>query len=203
MKVIVPLSGGADSVAVLLLALQEGHDVYPVFINYGQKSAELELNAAKKAVKWAKTRDLVDVSLPLNEASWLNKPDYIPGRNAFISLVAANYAISVGAREIWMGFHKGYNPKRLPLRDQSSGFLASMTELLKNSLQGRRDLLPRFEAPFLMRSKTYILKKLVESGYPIDEIWTCYTPKRGKPCGKCGSCSALAQAREESLANFK
>ena len=55
MKVALPFSGGIDSTAALFLLIENGHSVYPITLDYGQKCG-LEIEHAARIANFLSTR---------------------------------------------------------------------------------------------------------------------------------------------------
>jgi len=132
-KVVVLVSGGADSAATAIKLCEEGYEVYGLFIDYGQENLDVELYCVKS---WLMTHDelmktvmtngdlnatkskpLVDLfilRLPRDLSILLgmkNKPKnddeaYIPFRNTLFMVLAALYANRVNADGISIGLMK-------------------------------------------------------------------------------------------------
>lgn len=210
MKVVVPLSGGADSAALVAWNCLQGREVFPLFIDYGQISRDHELRAARAVTTWQRRkgwgychrlerRKLAlsgatrSAALGQRVASSATDASFVQGRNVYLITVAATYAVDVGAQQVHVGFHQPYVGGTMP--DQTSSFVAAMNRLLKVAFEARR--VPFVVAPFIGGSKTPILRVLGAAEFPVDRLWTCYTAAE-KACGACSSCTALGMAMAEA-----
>jgi 7-cyano-7-deazaguanine synthase len=119
----------------------------------------------------------------------------VPFRNAFLGLVAVNFAVDHRASEIRLGFHKPY-PGGTVGKDQMPSFVAALNRLVTVSIE--EDSLPVFLAPFQSFTKTGIARRGRSLGVPFELVWTCYTSE-DKPCGACSPCGALKQALDGAL----
>ncbi len=109
-KVVIVLSGGADSTTLAYWAKAEGHDIHPISFNYGQiasketKSAEMiskKLGAKIKVIDISSLKQifgstvLVDKSMTM--PSKFESAVIVPFRNAIFLSIAVSYAITIGA----------------------------------------------------------------------------------------------------------
>lgn len=128
MSALVVFSGGQDSTTCLYWALNHHHEVHALTFNYGQRH-EREIVAAGKIArdlglseKWfvanipgvlKSTSPLVDHSQRLEQYESFNQMDqiigdriektFVPMRNALFLVVAANYAVALGCRQLVTG----------------------------------------------------------------------------------------------------
>ncbi|MBK7539582.1 MAG: 7-cyano-7-deazaguanine synthase [Myxococcales bacterium] len=113
MTLVLLTSGGLDSTMMALLAVDEGIEIHPLFVNYGQRAAEREWRACNTVFRRhrlpAPHRMSVrgyGSSVPSGLTS--RKLDvvadvYLPGRNLFLLLCGAGYATRVGASGVAIG----------------------------------------------------------------------------------------------------
>ena len=103
-RVLVPLSGGMDSTTIWKM-LEEARTPYiPVYFNFGQEYAELEINAAKELV--GDNLVIIERDLPYKVHDYI-----LTGRNLAIILYAAKYMEDSGYwGEIWFGNLQGESP---------------------------------------------------------------------------------------------
>ena len=129
-KVIVTLSGGADSAVLLYKAAEQYDEVHTVTFDYGQRHESREVGASEKQLLNASvdypnvtfTNKLLDVkyikdiaptsSLTNNDIETPNVKDimgeaqpksYVPFRNLMFISILASYAEAIKASEIWYG----------------------------------------------------------------------------------------------------
>lgn len=175
-KVVVLLSGGMDSTTVLYYAISEGHDVVPLFVDYGQKSLGQEHYTAQRICD--------ELGLTLH---WINifglyddvETDYIPFRNPVLVMLAAGYAEKIGAIEVWTGIQSEY----CPYPDCTIQSVACMEVILLRC--GKRVL--KLRNPLLRKNKQEIVELGRKLGVPYELTWSCYE-SGPEPCGKCDSC---------------
>src|SRR4051812_17160131 len=113
MKLITLVSGGIDSTLMSILAKEQGFELFPLFINYGQLNLDFEWKSCR--ANHAKFRLGTPLRLELsgfgkNIKSGLTSKKlrvledaFLPGRNSLFLLMAASYAYKVQARNIAIG----------------------------------------------------------------------------------------------------
>lgn len=190
-RIVVPVSGGMDSVVLLHKACADVgfKNVYPIAYNYGQRhSREIEL-AAKHSYDlgchWFKMidvrfiRDLAPVSSLTNDniptpdiremAGEAQPKSYVPNRNMTFLSIAASYAEAVGANIIFHGATKV---------DSLAGYWDASPEfmpLINGLLALNREHRIRVEAPLLEMDKSDIVTEGVKLGVRFSETYTCYS----------------------------
>ena len=215
-KAVVLLSGGMDSVTLLHdVCIRRGvPTVYALTFNYGQKHAremaEARWNAKHLGLAEHREVDLsyygdlsaggsaltdpaIDVpdmdDVPEEQRD--QPPTYVPNRNMSLLSLAAAYAESKDARDV---FYAAQAQDRYGYWDCTTGFVDAINAVLRLN---RRDPVT-VHAPYVDLGKSDVLKIGLEIGVDYSHTWTCY---RGgaTPCGSCPSCveraAAFASAR--------
>ena len=113
MRAVVLASGGLDSTLLTRLASEEGYDVFPLFVDYGQLAAITELNHCRAAMDKNEIRSPVVADLKgfgelvpsglTNSDLHIVDQAFTPGRNSLFLLSAASYAATIGAKTIMIG----------------------------------------------------------------------------------------------------
>jgi 7-cyano-7-deazaguanine synthase len=200
MSTVVLASGGLDSTLVCLLACDDGLDVHPLFLDYGQMCAQQELAACREVharlglpepfvmdlsgYGRAVPSGLTDARLRVNEDAFL------PGRNALFLLAGAAYAYRRNADAVAIGL---LSERARLFPDQSRAFLARMRALVATAMG--RDI--RIVAPLINFSKEAVLILAAKRG--ITGTYSCHAGM-WPPCGKCVSCQEALAARGGMLA---
>jgi len=205
MKIVLSLSGGMDSAALLGTLLGTGHEVFAVSFFYGSKHNQYELEAARKlAEHYGIKRQSMDISgifagfksallkedsRPVPEGHYEDRTmvqTVVPGRNMIFSAILAGLAQSFEYDAVALGIHAGDHaiyPDCRPV------FKESMDLAIKTASEYSVSLY----APFLGLSKGDIVKVGMEHKVPFELTRTCYKDQ-ALSCGKCGSCTERLEA---------
>lgn len=205
-KAVVILSGGMDSTTLLYDIKNAGKfdKIYALTFDYGQKHVK-EIEAAKATCKKLgieqKIVDIFQLGKELLFKSSLTgeeevpeghyaeenmKSTVVPNRNMILLSLAAGYAISVGAQELFYGAHAGDHTIYPDCRPE---FISAMQDVLKLC-----DWTPvMLRAPYSGFTKGDIAVRGKTLNVDYGLTWTCYKGAE-KPCGKCGSCTEREEA---------
>ncbi|SFR60773.1 preQ(0) biosynthesis protein QueC [Pseudidiomarina maritima] len=202
-KVVVIYSGGMDSFTVLHHAVQQGHEVYALSFNYGQRHVReldaaaavcLQLDIPHKVVDITAINSLLagssltsDIDIPEGhyaEASM--QSTVVPNRNMILLSLAIGYAVSIGAEAVYYGAHSGDHAIYPDCRPE---FVEKMNAV---SLIANYEPI-RIEVPYLRNDKAEILADGLRMNLDYSQTWTCYNG-RDKACGKCGACVERLEA---------
>jgi 7-cyano-7-deazaguanine synthase len=214
-KAIVLLSGGLDSATCLLIARDEGYDIYALSFDYGQKHA-LELQRARTLAGryGAREQRVIRIDFPAAGASALTDPSrpvpkdslgreaipatYVPARNMLFLAHAVAWGEALGVGDIFIGVnaldYSGYP-------DCRPEFLESFeaTANLATKAGSQASLRFRIRAPLLRMTKAQIVSKAASLGLDFASTSSCYDPSEaGRPCGRCDSCLLRAKGFSEA-----
>ncbi len=204
MNAIVLLSGGLDSATCLLIAREEGLDVFALSFDYGQRhSIELEQARALAQRYGARKHRILRLDLPARGSSALTDPStavphdslgtqlipvtYVPARNTLFLSHAVAWAEVVGAADVFIGAnaldYSGY-PDCRPEYLEAFERVANLGT--KAGIEGRRF---RIRAPLLSMTKAQIVRRAAQLGLDFALTTSCYDPSEsGRPCGHCDAC---------------
>ncbi len=202
-KVIVLVSGGMDSCVTAAMALDAGHELFLLHLNYGQLTERRELQAFTALANHygiAEDRRLVvsiahlaaiggssltDPTIPVSAANLENQSipsSYVPFRNAHLLSVAVSWAEVIGAEKIYIGAvyedSSGYP-------DCRPSYYAAFNEVIR---QGTACGTIRIETPIIAMTKEQIIEQGVSLEAPLYLTWSCYQSS-DKACGVCDSCA--------------
>lgn len=217
-KAVVIISGGLDSTVLAHLAAHQGHDVHGISFDYGQRHKK-ELSFAKYQLDiLGGTHEVVDMSfvrhlfresgsslvtdetVPEGHYAEENmKSTVVPNRNMIMLSVAAGYAISIGAEDLWIGVHAG---DHFIYPDCRPRFVnaANAAIVLGNSGFGPIPETPDeswpigyVRAPFMHATKNDIADLAFDLNVNIAKTWSCYNGG-DIHCGRCGTCVERLEA---------
>ena len=189
MSVVTLVSGGLDSTLVAYLAVEEGLEQHPLFIDYGQRARDRELAACRAAMKTLglPPPEIADLSgygriirSGLTDTALRVLEDaYTPGRNMLFLLTAAAYAVQRGANAVSIGLlHE--DTSLFP--DQTSSFLADVEPLLERAVA--RPI--RVIAPLAAFHKSDVIQLAADKG--VSNTYSCHLGE-AEPCGACIACN--------------
>lgn len=171
--VLVLLSGGIDSAALVHYYRSQGTPVYGLYVQYGQPVAEREAKAAEAiAAHYRIYLMRAQIQPPL-----ARRGDEFLCRNALLVLVAcAN--LPPGVNRVALGIHSG-----TLYYDCSQGFVADMQRMLDGYFNGTVTV----ETPFLKWSKQEVYSYCRNHRVPVALTYSCER-NNDEPCGQCPSC---------------
>jgi len=205
-KAVVLASGGLDSCVTAAIAKAEGHELYFLTINYGQRH-RVEVKCAERLAQFFRVSDhqIIQVDLRVFGGSALTSDlpvptdrsetdrdqaipiTYVPARNTIFLSLALAYAEVLQASKIYFGAnvrdYSGYP-------DCRPEFIRAFMEVARLGTRLGIEGHPlEIMAPLLMMTKSEIIHKGCELGVPFHLTSSCYNPgPQGQGCGHCDSC---------------
>jgi 7-cyano-7-deazaguanine synthase len=197
-KSIILLSGGMDSLAILAMAFDQGHEVMPVFFNYGQKTLKKELQCFHSICKHYDLKNKKILNLTEIAGSALTDLDistdskdqtaneiprtYVPFRNSIFLSFCVSMAEQLGFTKILIGAvqedYTGYP-------DCRKEYFDSYNQMIKLGTSGKDSI--EVQTPIIHYTKKDIVKTCLELNAPLELTWSCYANDQ-TPCGVCDSC---------------
>jgi 7-cyano-7-deazaguanine synthase len=172
--IVMLLSGGMDSVACAHYLQKGGQLVRGVFVDYGQKAALPERNAAER-LSAVLGIELSTIQLKTQQSFGTGE---ISGRNAFFIFCCLLILGHERPDAIALGIHAG-----TPYYDCSPPFVEMVGRLVAEYTDGRT----RVVAPFIDWTKQEIFEYCTQARIPIDVSYSCESGET-PPCGCCLSC---------------
>jgi len=190
-SLVVLMSGGFDSSLAAAMAVDEGISVIPVFIDYGQRALERELEASRRicAQLGLEPPTVVDLSgfgrsvpsgLTRNDMD-LNADAFLPGRNLLFLVAAASVAFSRGAAGVVIGL---LDESSAIYPDQTASFVQAAERAIEAALGSRIKIL----TPLITVSKGAVMQLAQARG--ISETYSCHLGQE-EPCGECIACREI------------
>ena len=182
-------SGGFDSTTLLFRALEEGHSVTCIFVDYHQPQFYMErlkvIHILEELKKDGKRVHAAFLSMPLQQGE---EGDYIPFRNLSLISLALNY-LSVNyphIKTLMYGAIGGCGEDSF--YDCSPEFL-SLVNIIAEKENGIRVI-----APFIYMDKGEVAALANTLQLHPGDTWSCNFPDElGNACGKCKDCLAMQE----------
>ncbi len=211
MKSIILLSGGLDSIVALGGFMDKYNIELALTFNYGQKSAEQEIQATKKIsdfykikqkiikLDWlkeiTKTALVSDTQIPTEDLDTKNSAAavWVPNRNGLFLNIAAAFADAEGYDYIIFGANAD---EGTTFPDNTENFREYVSKVFELSTLKH----PKVIAPLINCTKNDIVKIAIEKDIPLEFVRSCYN-SGNKHCGKCESCIHLKNALIANNAN--
>lgn len=218
-KAVVIISGGLDSSVLAHLAVSQGHEVFGISFDYGQRHKKELTYAAYQLATLRATHKIVDMtfmkelladsgsslvtdeSVPEGHYAEENmKSTVVPNRNMIMLSIAAGYGISIGAESLWLGVHGG---DHFIYPDCRPRFInaANVAITIGNEGFGPIPQLldpaampPRYvHTPFINATKNDIADLAFDLNVDVAKTWSCYNGG-DIHCGRCGTCVERLEA---------
>ena len=210
MKAVILSSGGLDSTTVMAIAADQGHKLYSLTFDYGQRH-RWELKAAERVAAAFKVKEhkVIRIDLrqiggsaltddievpkgrPAEEMSQDIPVTYVPARNTIFFAFAMAWAEVLEAHFIYAGMnvldYSGYV-------DCRPDFIEAFQEVatLGTEIGRKRGLV--IITPLIHLSKADIIRKGIGFGVDYAITHSCYDPdEQGFPCYQCDSCVLRAK----------
>lgn len=182
------VSGGLDSTLIGVMAREQDIQMYPLFIDYGQRAAQREWEACQAVHRQLGLFSPVRMDLPgfgKIIRSGLTSTDkdvkneaFTPGRNLLFLLMGSAYAFQIGAQAVAVGL---LSEQFSLFPDQRASFVENAERAIQTALgRGIQIVTPLFEL-----SKADVVRLAREKG--ICGTYSCHAGT-DVPCGKCISC---------------
>ncbi len=173
------------------MAKEEGIEVFPLFIDYGQRAAAREWEACMRVHRQLSLAEPVRMDVSgfgrviisglTSRNLDIKKDAFTPGRNLMFLLMGSSYAYQVGASTVAMGLLA----ERFSLfPDQGSRFVDQAESAIASALGRKVNLV----MPLADFSKADVVRLAREKR--ITGTYSCHTGA-DPPCGLCISCLEL------------
>ena len=195
MRIVALASGGVDSSVMMLLLKKQGHELFPLFIDYGQLGREKELMACQNICRYLGLEaNRINISgfgksIPsgiTNSKLDIEKDAFLPTRNLLFLILGAAYGYAKAADVIAIGLLS--NPI---FPDQKTEFVQAAQKSISLSL----GVSIRILAPLISLDKFDTLKLAHKYGLPLDLTYSCHSGNE-EPCGQCISCKERMAAEK-------
>jgi 7-cyano-7-deazaguanine synthase len=206
------VSGGLDSMVSAARAVEDGHRLLALSIDYNQRH-KVELAAARRvAARLGAEQHVImpldlsafggsaltaDIDVPKDGVGEGIPITYVPARNTIFLSLALGWAEAAGARDLYIGVnaldYSGYP-------DCRPEFIAAFEGLAEIATRAGVQGAPfRIRAPLQHMTKADIVREAARLGLDAGMTWSCYDPAPGgRHCGLCDSCRLRAKGFEEA-----
>ena len=193
-SIVTLVSGGYDSTLMSLMAHEEGIELFPLFVEYGQLGAKKEWEACQKVHARHSLPEVAYMDLSgfgkiiakgLVDQRWNpSETAFVPGRNLLLALVGAAYAFRVHSNNVAIGL---ISPGGHSFPDQTQEFAARCEHVIEAAIGERISVL----TPLIKFSKKDVIELARQRG--VKDTYSCYAGT-DVPCGMCMSCIDIAKA---------
>lgn len=198
-------SGGVESAALLLWALERYRSVTPLYVRAGLRWEAVELRWLRTLVAGlgnARLASPVILDVPVRDLyrkHWgltgrgvpdASSPDsavFLPGRNLLLLSKAAVYASLHGMEAVAIG-----PLKNNPFPDATAAFVDAMGRAIRLGL----DAPITVHTPFRNFHKAEVIAR--HRHLPWSFTFSCIRPAAGRHCGRCNKCAERRQAFAEA-----
>lgn len=190
-RIVVLASGGFDSALVLKHYSDRGFDVFPMYVDYGQKSRDAEVHMlSTQLATFNINNDLmvVNTEIPWAEGGIFDGEGhlYVEMRNLIFLSFAISYAESLKAGTVAYGAIKAFeNDEAYP--DTQPAFVNDMHVLSVRST----DI--KVEAPFIFLTKDDVISLGRSVGIKVEDTISCTNPVGLRACGQCEDCKGISR----------
>ncbi len=217
MKVVSLLSGGIDSCTTAARLAIDGFEVFPLFVDYGQRAVQRERAAAEAYVSEVRAKiktmhalSTAALDMPFLRSSLVGtvavekstninfdtveskKIDWVPARNIILITLGASYCETIGNRKISIGAYK--EDEMPPYPDSSREFFDVMQQALTKGMYGDAfEIVTPFGDSFKWDMLTYSRTR----NLPTQLTWSCYEDRENH-CGCCRNCVDRKKAYDKA-----
>jgi 7-cyano-7-deazaguanine synthase len=196
MEIVALVSGGIDSLTMCKILDIDGHKIFPIFIDYGQRSNEKEWESCVKVFKKTHLPDPEKVYLNgygkvirsgiTDKTKDIYKDAYLPGRNLLFLVVAAAYASQRDINTIAIGL---LSEKHHLFPDQTSEFLVNANFALNSALGKYFTII----TPLIQFEKEDVIRIARHHKLPLELTYSCHSGN-DEYCEECVACKEIIQS---------
>lgn len=186
MKVVCLSSGGIDSSVLMMMLQKMNHEIFPLYLDYGQNAAIMEKYAVKKICNFLhltpmmiKIPEIGKISTGITSQSKLTMENpFFPARNLLFLSIASAYAISKSIIAISIG-----STSNSIFPDQRKKFMKKAEDLLSTAMGTKIKIV----TPLIELNKREVVKLAKKYRFPLHFTYSCHLGRKHS-CGKCLNC---------------
>jgi len=191
---VILISGGLDSVTLLhsLMKYPETN-IYPLFVDYGQKQLDKEIESVRYFCDKLKTNPIKEIKIEGHPVI-KNDINYIPFRNMTLMSLGCAYCQELNGNSVYMALVGGTpTPGASGYLDSTPLYLEYSRNLVEAMTDDSESDNPKYKGieiitPFFQSRSKADVYRLAKSLYvELDKIWSCCSSSDER-CGKCNSC---------------
>lgn len=181
-------SGGLDSSLISILAMEQNIPVFPLFIDYGQRAAEMEWKACCEVHKRINTSKPVKINISgfgkvilsglTSKLLDIRKNAFTPCRNLLFLVIGASYAYQIGVNNISIGL---LSEQFSLFPDQREDFICKAEDAIIAAIGKNIKII----TPLSKFCKEDVVKLAHQKG--LTNTYSCHAGGL-VPCNKCISC---------------
>ena len=201
MAVVTLVSGGIDSLVMCKLLENDGQEIMPIFIDYGQLAHKKEWGSCKKVFHMSdlpvpEKIDLSGYGKSIRSGITDNSMDictdaFLPGRNLIFLVVAASYAFQKEIKNVAIGL---LSEKTHLFSDQTEEFLVNANFAINSALGDYITIL----TPLINFGKNDVIELAKRLNLPIEHTYSCHSGNNSY-CGKCIACREIIDSVGKDL----
>ncbi len=205
MAVVSLVSGGIDSLTMSKIIVEQGEEILPIFIDYGQLAKDKEWAACQLVFKESGLSAPIRIDLSgygklmptgiTDPKKEIRDQAFLPGRNLLFLVVGSSYAHFKGARGVAIGL---LTEKSHIFPDQTGRFVVNTNIAVNEALDDDITIL----TPLINFSKSQVIELAKHYKLPIEKTYSCHSGN-DTYCGKCISCLELLGSIGKDLPQFK
>lgn len=197
MRVVCLSSGGIDSSVILHMLKQKKYEILPLYVDYGHKSAQMEIKSLMKICyklklesKIIKLDELRTISSGLTDSniSHIDHP-FFPNRNLLLLTIAASYAYQNSINIVSIGLLDN-----VIFPDQNKEFVSNAEKTISISLGQEIKIL----TPLIELDKKEVVGLAKKHQISLEFTYSCYSGE-SIPCGNCKACVERKSAMNEPV----
>lgn len=201
MGIVTLVSGGIDSTVMAKIIKNQGEEVIPIFVDYGQLAAEKEWNACQQLFYEIEMPDVIKADLNgygklipsglTDKRKNIYHEAFLPGRNMLFLLIGSAYAHHLKEKNVAIGL-LSEDAHLFP--DQTEEFIVNANFTLNSAMDDTFSVI----TPLINFSKNQVIKLAKHYDIPLEKTYSCHSGL-DRYCGECVSCQELINSGVKNL----
>ena len=199
MGVVVLISGGIDSIVMCKILENQGEEIIPIFVNYGQLSKDKEWESCLKLLKSNHLPSPKRIDIPNFGESFpsgitskdkrIEEDAFLPCRNMLFILLGAAEAFQKDVEKIAIGI---LDPETHIFPDQTPEFIVNCNFAINSALAKDFIIL----TPLINLKKWEVIELAKKYKIDLSKTYSCH--KGGNTyCGECIACKEILENKRD------